>query len=392
MYALAVVFRYVQRIRVDTSDRSEAGRAKSRQEARKKALAMLVPGMQLAFTVAYQKEGKSQAEIEKLVSAYRYYFLTYWLCDEWIECWMDWGLPDGAVRGGTFNTNNWSEAVFRSMRTVHFGNRTNKRIDFLVHVILDQIFAYYDHRLRDPVKARPADGDIELNRDAFYVWETNTFTETSTATSQGTWTVHGPQSARVKRIERHTVTVYPARCTCVEFGQTGDECRHLRATRWLRVNGPYSTVGEALSRGQRFEDLYAPPRTVRVPRNETDEQRNERLQYYDRLPEPHLRKAQWSDDRTDTAARRVSSMNIDGQTIQSAIKAAIGAAAEEKSEGEASGDEEDTVETRRPLEVIEEEDEDDDGSDAQYSDGDDDAPAPMQQQFPEFSEQGQQVV
>ncbi|KAF7965873.1 hypothetical protein HWV62_41176 [Athelia sp. TMB] len=55
----------------------------------------------------------------------RDYFRKNW----WSEEWRDIGLPLGQTRDGTFNTNNWTEAAFKTFDLIFLESRKNKRQD-----------------------------------------------------------------------------------------------------------------------------------------------------------------------------------------------------------------------------------------------------------------------
>lgn len=123
---------------------------------------------------------------EEAAEAILEYFDDYWFCSRWrgqylvliagsllrdfvpLDLATDAGLPPGQTKDGSWNTNNWVEASFRTFKFVFLEQRRNKRIDRLLTIILEDFFPYYRYwELDEPRLSKQL---LRVSRAGQYLW------------------------------------------------------------------------------------------------------------------------------------------------------------------------------------------------------------------------------
>ncbi|KAJ6497245.1 hypothetical protein DFH09DRAFT_945637 [Mycena vulgaris] len=119
--------------------------------------------------------------------AVKAYFDKNWFINRWIPYFTDIGMPLDQSRDGTWNTNNWAETAFKQFNSVFLDNKHNKRIDRLALVILTQHLPYFKYF---PTPSRPEARDyVDLNLDAYALWESDLVHTSPTPTNSDTFKV-----------------------------------------------------------------------------------------------------------------------------------------------------------------------------------------------------------
>jgi len=82
-----------------------------------------------------------QADITGLLHNY---FESNWFSSNWAMTFVDFSLPDGLFRDDGLNVNNFVEASFKVFDKVFLESTSNKRLDTLATIILEDFLPYYE--------------------------------------------------------------------------------------------------------------------------------------------------------------------------------------------------------------------------------------------------------
>lgn len=84
------------------------------------------------------------------------YFEEHWFCQEWRSTWLDAPLLAHTIfRKDGYNTNNIVEAQFKVFDHLFLNGTSNKRVDVLVTILMDNYFVYYSSGLLAKRYQRP---------------------------------------------------------------------------------------------------------------------------------------------------------------------------------------------------------------------------------------------
>lgn len=125
MKDVLVAFRYLQRCRDTVEDPWDTALTIFEGELRRICSSH---GFKTAFSTVRDYFRKNWWSVEwRGMWLYRPDWLACSMLILWPESCTDIGLPLGQTRDGTFNTNNWTEAAFKTFDLVFLESRKNKR-------------------------------------------------------------------------------------------------------------------------------------------------------------------------------------------------------------------------------------------------------------------------
>jgi hypothetical protein len=158
------------------------------------------------------------------VEAFWHYINDNWLCPQWKDTFASFARHG---TGGLWETNNYSEALFRVTLSTFFGRRKCKNISTFLFVMWDRLMPYYIKRLADGERGIiPYDSSNDSlaalrkrRSDGFDIFEAKNIFPTELPHLLLIRSTDGTQDYYVNMIDKI--------CTCLYFLRNQKACKHI---------------------------------------------------------------------------------------------------------------------------------------------------------------------